>query len=402
MTLWPINAGASPPHPRGWVWRPLTSVAELVTGHTPDRKRPDYWNGGISWVNLNEIRKLDGRVCRETELQISPAGVANSSAVVHPAGTVCLSRTASVGFVTIMGAPMATSQDFVNWICGPGLDPKYLMAALRASRPNILGMCSGSTHKTMYVRQAERLQVLLPPLEEQRRIVAILDKANDLIANRRAALEQLDSLTQAIFLDMFGEPVVNPRGWPVVQIGEVTTSATYGTAQKASSEGAVPVLRMGNLTATGAIDTTDLKFLDRADEKHLLRPGDVLFNRTNSADLVGKTAVFRLPGEWAYAGYLVRLRLTEEAAPDYVGTFMNLPTTKRRLRSMCKAIVGQANINAKELQRIPMPLPPLGLQADFARRLDAVERAKRQGSAGECSLDGLASSLQSRAFRGEL
>ncbi len=281
-----------------------------------------------------------------------------------------------------------------------GADLRWLFHRLR--RLGLTELNRAAAIPGLNREDAYRKKLLLPPLEEQRRIAAILDKADELRAKRRAALEQLDTLTQAIFLDMFGDPAVNPRGWTVVQIGEVTASTTYGTAQKASSEGAVPVLRMGNLTATGAIDTTDVKFLDGADEKHRLRPGDVLFNRTNSADLVGKTAVFRLPGEWAYAGYLVRLRLTEDAAPDFVGTFMNLPTTKQRLRSMCKAIVGQANINATELQRIPMPLPPRGLQDDFARRLDAVERAKRRAAADECSLDALFASLQSRAFRGEL
>ena len=150
-------------HSSGWRWVRLVDVAELTTGHTPDRKVADYWNGPISWVNLNEIHDFDGGICTETAARISDKGVANSSAVVLPKDTVCFSRTASIGFVTIMGQPMATSQDFVNFICGGDLNPRYLMDSMIMSRPALRASSSGSTHKTIYMRDAERFHVLLPP-----------------------------------------------------------------------------------------------------------------------------------------------------------------------------------------------------------------------------------------------
>lgn len=387
--------------PKGWTEVALGDVCEIRIGKTPPRADSSSWEGGdLPWLSIADMDQ--GRDLWHTKEKITTSAVERYNCRLVEPGTLLLSFKLSIGKLGFARIPLFTNEAIAHLpVSTEALLPEYLYRALQAA-PLSRGSDRAVLGKTLNKSKLAGIRLPLPPLEEQRRIAAILDKADELRAKRRAALEQLDTLTQAIFLDMFGDPAANSRGWPLVQIGEVTASAAYGTAQKASGEGAVPVLRMGNLTVTGAIDATDLKFLDHADEKHLLRPGDVLFNRTNSAELVGKTAVFRLPGEWAYAGYLVRLRLTDEAAPDFVGTFMNLPSTKQRLRSMCKAIVGQANINAKELQRIPMPLPPRALQDDFVRRLDAVERAKDPASAGESSLDVLFDSLQSRAFRGEL
>lgn len=156
-------------HPAGWRWELLTDVAQLATGHTPDRSRSDYWHGDIPWVTLTDIRRLDGKVVTATSEMVTEAGIAASSAVKLPAGTVCFSRTASVGFVTVAGRQVATSQDFVNWICGPRLDPIYLAHALMRSRDRLRGLSTGSTHKTIYFPTVERFAVLVPPHDLQLR-----------------------------------------------------------------------------------------------------------------------------------------------------------------------------------------------------------------------------------------
>ena len=172
----------------------LGDYARLATGHTPDREEPTYWNGAIPWISLTDIRTLDGTVANETLQSVTEAGIKNSSAVMLPAGTVCFSRTASVGFVTVMGREMATSQDFVNWVCGNGLDPIYLMWALRMSRPYLLSKSSGSTHKTIYYRHAEEFQVFLPPIDLQRRFAAIVESVERQKDRMRAHLAELDAL----------------------------------------------------------------------------------------------------------------------------------------------------------------------------------------------------------------
>src|SRR5699024_449980 len=172
------------------------------------------------------------------------------------------------------------------------------------------------TRCTQWVNQATyrkedllSLEVPLPPLAEQKRIAAILDTADALRAKRRESLAQLDALLQTVLLDMFGDPVRKPKGWKVSVIRDLLISASYGTSKKASSEkGAYPIIRMGNITYSGAWDFQDLKYIDidKKDlSKHLVHKGQILFNRTNSKELVGKTAVYHREEPMAFAGYLV-------------------------------------------------------------------------------------------------
>ena len=175
-------------------WEKLTNVARLVTGHTPSRRHPEYWDGDIPWISLTEIRKLDCKVAYDTSEHATAKGIANSSAVVHPAGTVCFSRTASVGFVTMMGREMSTSQDFVNWICGDEIDPTYLMFALRYSRESLRALSSGSTHKTIYFPTVEEFRVYLPPLSLQLQFAERLAQIEVVRARMDSSRLELDAL----------------------------------------------------------------------------------------------------------------------------------------------------------------------------------------------------------------
>lgn len=167
----------------GWAWELLTDVARIATGHTPDRKKEEYWGGDIPWLSLTDIRRLDLAVATETGECTTKAGIENSSSVILPSNTVCFSRTASVGFVTIIGREMATSQDFFNWVCGPRLEPAYLMYSLFLSRSRLRLLSNGSTHKTIYFPTAKRFRVLVPPIELQKKF-----------ASRLSAIERMKSI----------------------------------------------------------------------------------------------------------------------------------------------------------------------------------------------------------------
>jgi len=262
-----------------------------------------------------------------------------------------------------------------------------------------------SSQAGVYLGKLGGVEIPLPPLSEQRRIAAILDQADALRAKRREALAQLDSLTQSIFIEMFGNPATNPKGWPICKIGDLLESASYGTSEKSSSKGRFPVLRMNNITRFGEIDLTDLKYMDLVEseyERYLVKSGDVLFNRTNSADLVGKTAIYRYADRVAYAGYLIRLRTNAENDPEYLGRFLNTAFAKKMLRGMCKSIIGMANINATEIQAMKIARPPLTMQREFAQRIKAIESQKKTHRKSLAEFNNLFYSLQFRAFKGRL
>lgn len=185
----------------------MTDLARLESGHTPSRKRPEWWGGEIPWIALPDIRALDGRVALETAERTNPLGIANSSARILPVDTVVLSRTASVGFVTILGREMATSQDFVNWVCGPDLDARFLLHALRASRDYLVANASGAVHKTLYMPAVKDFHLCLPDLSTQRRIAAALDEAlaaqQTLLEASRRELAAVEALPAAILREIF-------------------------------------------------------------------------------------------------------------------------------------------------------------------------------------------------------
>jgi type I restriction enzyme S subunit len=167
--------------PAHWLVTPIRKAARLESGHTPSRSRPDWWEDcTIPWFSLADvwqIREAKRDYIFDTKELVSELGLENSSARLLPAGTVMLSRTASVGFSAIMGVAMATTQDFANWICGPRLDPGFLLQVLRAMTGEFKRLMMGSTHNTIYMPDIQSLTMVLPPPEEQ---VAIIEHVKDL------------------------------------------------------------------------------------------------------------------------------------------------------------------------------------------------------------------------------
>lgn len=247
----------------------------------------------------------------------------------------------------------------------------------------------------------ETYEINLPSLEEQRHIAAVLDKVSELISKRKAQLDKLDELVKSRFVEMFGDPVSNPKGWDKGTIRDVITEAKYGTSKPAVEGGAFKYLRMGNITYDGHLDLTDLKYIDIPDseiEKYLVKKGDVLFNRTNSKELVGKTCVFDVDEPMVIAGYIIRVRVNDKVLPEYLSAVLNSRYGKQTLAEMCKAIVGQANINAQELQNIAILIPPIELQMRFSQLVSNIEQIKQPINQSLDQLETLKKALMQKYF----
>ena len=178
---------------------------------------------------------------------------------------------------------------------------------------------------------------------------------------------------------MFGNPETNPMGWQTHSIGELATDVRYGTSKPASADGEYTYIRMNNMTYTGGLDLLDTKriTLDGKElDKALVRYGDLLFNRTNSRDKVGKTCVFKLDEPMVIAGYIIRVRLCDDIEAEYLSTYLNTNHAKRMLKEMAHGAVNQANINAKEMQSIIVPVPPIELQREFLAFVQQVDKLK--------------------------
>jgi type I restriction enzyme, S subunit len=174
----------------GWEWRSLDSLARMESGHTPSRRYPKYWGGDVPWIGIRDAKAAHGREIVETLETTNTLGLENSSARLLPAHTVCLSRTASVGYVTMMGRPMATSQDFVNWVCSDQLYPPFLMYLFLAQSEEIFKFSSGAVHQTIYFPEAKAFHICQPSMNEQYQIVETLDALREQAEKLEAVYER--------------------------------------------------------------------------------------------------------------------------------------------------------------------------------------------------------------------
>ncbi|MDB9426874.1 restriction endonuclease subunit S [Microcystis aeruginosa CS-564/01] len=253
----------------------------------------------------------------------------------------------------------------------------------------------------------EKLKIPLPPLEEQRRIAAILDKADGVRRKRKEAIRLTEELLKSTFLEMFGDPVTNPKGWEICPMKKIVIETQYGTAEKSQEVmGGLPILRMNNITYSGEIDLNSLKWCQiplKDEDKFTVKRGDLLFNRTNSPELVGKTAVWRSDDKFAYAGYLIRVRFDKSKAnSEYVSAFLNSAYGKRYLLEKAKPSINMSNFSASEFLKIPILLPDIETQHRFDEFVSSTRRMSQRLGNGLADYNNLFNSLLQRAFRGEL
>jgi type I restriction enzyme S subunit len=251
------------------------------------------------------------------------------------------------------------------------------------------------------------MRIPLPPLPEQRRIAAILDKADELRAKRRAALKRLDELTQSIFLDMFGDPATNPKGWPEVKLGEVVkVVGGYAFKSEDFAEKGNAIVRISNLTGDG-IDVSDVARIPDSKlgkgSDFIIQPGEILIAMSGAT--TGKLGV--VPLELSESLYLnqrvgvYRIRDADRIQRDFLLGFLRSSFYQRFLWKLASG-VAQPNVSGWQLESAVLPLPPITLQEEFARRFSAIEMLKADQRNSQAEFDMLFASLQHRAFRGEL
>ena len=227
--------------------------------------------------------------------------------------------------------------------------------------------------------ELSKININLPTLEEQKNIAQELNKVQEIIDIRKKQIDQLYELIKSQFVEMFGDPYFNRYNWKIGTIRELVSDVRYGTSKPSTEGGKYKYLRMNNITYNGKLDVTDIKYIDIPDneiEKCSTKKGDILFNRTNSRELVGKTCVFDLDEKMVIAGFVIRVRVNELSNPYFLSEYLNTKYMKKNLYNMCKNASGQSNINAQELQNIKIYIPPIELQNQFADIVKQIDKQK--------------------------
>ncbi len=290
-------------------------------------------------------------------------------------------------------------------------NPRYVNHYLRtpSTREIAKSKSKTSTMTTIDQQGVCSLSVPLPAQSEQHRIAAILDQADALRAQRREALAQLDSLTQAIFIEMFGDPVSNPMAWPVVPTGEL--AQVQGGLQVTSARKNLPVetpyLRVANVYR-GYLDLSEIKTIQATEAeiaRTLLCANDVLVVEGHgNPNEIGRCALWTgQVAECVHQNHLIRVRFdADKIVPAYACEYLNSPGGRQHLLRAGKTTTGLNTISVSNVRAAPIALPPLSLQQTFAARIQAVEALKATHRTALAELDALFASLQHRAFTGAL
>lgn len=284
---------------------------------------------------------------------------------------------------------------------------------------NFYELTNATTVPALRKTDLENIPIPLPPLNEQQRIVnrieslfAKLDRAKELIENTLAQFEEnkMAILHKAFIGELTAkwrkENNIDLSSWQEKTVDELCTSLKYGTSKKSNPEGSVVVLRMGNLK-NGEIDWSNLMYTDDKDdiEKYLLKKGDVLFNRTNSPELVGKTSIYRGEYPAIYAGYLIKLDYGKDIIGEYLNYMMNSTKAKHYCYTVKTDGVSQSNINAKKIGAFEIPVPTIEEQQEIVNILDRLLAKYNKIKNLEQQLEKielLKKAILAKAFRGEL
>lgn len=358
----------------------LGDACEILNGFA--FKSENYVGSGIRVIRISNVQK--GYIEDNTPA-FYPLETKGLEKYMLEEGDLLISLTGNVGRVAILEKefmPAALNQRVACLrLKTDKLSKRYLFHILNSDffEKQCIQYSKGVAQKNMSTAWLKDYEILLYSKEQQELIADILDKMHLIKKLRYYELQKLDELVKARFVEMFGDPIENQKDWEVVKIRDVVTDVRYGTSKPAVEGGRYPYLRMNNLTVDGGLDLSDLKYIDIPDnekEKCVVRKGDILFNRTNSIDLIGKTAVFNLLDDMVIAGYIIRIRLNDQILPDVFSQYMNLETMKKILRGMAKGAVNQANINAQELQSIKVYIPNMELQKQYVEFKEEIDKSR--------------------------
>ncbi len=352
---------------------PIAKLGEVVLdmkdGGTPSRSKPEYFGGNVYWAVVKDIEPE----IYDTKEKLTEAGLKNSSAKVWPVNSVIISLGATIGNVGIAKVPVATKQGLSGIVVNKErIFPKFLYYILVGQKEFIQSQATGASIKEVRPSKLQEiLTIPLPPLEIQDQIVKELDGYSAIIAGAKQIIQNWKPKID-----------IDPQ-WPKVKLKDVSEGFQYGSSKKSLQSGGVVCLRMGNIQ-NGEIDWSDLKYApsDEEFEKYMLKDKDVLFNRTNSPDLVGKTAIYRGEKPAVFAGYLIRINYRQE---EILGDYLNYCLNSEEAKEFCQKVktdgVSQSNINAQILGEFKLFVPPMDLQKQIVEKIEAeralVESAKK-------------------------
>jgi len=384
----------------------LEEVCKIVGGTTPSTSKAEFWNGDIIWlspVDLPEVGSIS--IVKDSLRKITSEAVKSSSLEILPINSIVFSTRASIGKIGIVKKPLCTNQGFTNLIPREKIYYKYLAYALKHNIQNISRLGNSTTFNEISRTAFKNFQIPLPPLATQKRIAEILDAADALKRKDQELLKKYDELAQAIFIDMFGDPVKNEKGWDLKTIDEVAIKVTDGDhltpirSQRGYKLLSCRNVKNGYIDFEAGLDFVEEDEFNRMYKRCNPEKGDILVSCSGT---IGRVTQIKIDEKF------VLVRSAALIKPDYrfiVSTYFEYYLqTDFMQREMYKSsnTSSQANLFTGPIKALPVLLPSKNLQEKFAAKIQLLEKAKNMALSNNISTSNLFDSLIQKAFKGEL
>ena len=356
--------------PSTWRYAKLGKCCTVVSGATPRRNVPEYWGNDIPWVTPKDLSNLEGPILKDAPEYISKEGYRGCSTTILPKGSILFSSRAPIGLVSIAGRDMCTNQGFKNLIPGRDVDSGYLYNWIKWLAPKIADMGNGATFKEVSREIVSRVEIPLPSLPEQKRIAAILDKADAIRRKRQQTIKLADDFLRSVFLDMFGDPVTNPKGWDISLLKSFAIfengdrSSRYPSGNEIKKEGILFINTRNILNNTLWLDKTQHITKEKFESlsRGKLKRGDLIITLRGT---LGSCCIFDSDYENGFINaQLMIIRPKNICNNIFLHALLTSMPIKAKLQ-----IIGQGaavpQLTAKQLSELSLPFPPFEMQKQW-------------------------------------
>ena len=364
----------------------LGEVCTIVSGSTPKTSVTSYWDGNIKWITPAELNE-DTFYIMDSVRHITEEGKEKTGLSYLPTGTVILSSRAPIGKTAIAGCKMCCNQGFKNLICSDAVYNEYLYFFLKSKTDYLNSLGRGATFKEISKSIVENIEIPLPEVNQQKEIAEKFKKLEQLISLRKQQFAKLDELVKARFVEMFGDSVANTKNFPSTTLETVMTVFPQNGLYKPQTDyvqddTGIPILRIDAFYNGKVTNWNTLKRLICSEteiDRYLLKENDIVINRVNSIEYLGKCAhIVGLKEKTVFESNMMRFHMDEKKVNAvYVTEVLCTEDIYRQILRRAKKSVNQASINQEDVKGLEILVPPLSLQNQFAAFVERVDQQKQ-------------------------
>ena len=365
----------------------LGDICEIVSGSTPKTSIDEYWDGDVKWITPAELND-DSYIISDSARKITELAVKKTGLTSFPEGTVILSSRAPIGKVAIAGCEMYCNQGFKNLICSDKIINKYLYWFLKRNTHFLNSLGRGATFKEISKAIVSEIEINVPEIEQQKKVVEILEKVSGIIARRKKELSALDDLIKARFVEMFGDAVSNPMGWTVKKLKDLTVQINSGNTPKGGSENYVNegiiFFRSQNVWKD-RLEMDDIAYIDAETHASMkrssLKHGDILMTKTGRINTenssLGRAALYMGEDDKANVnGHVYFIRLKPEVNNKFILRILVSDEYRDLIRSVCVGGIDKRQLNKEHIEEFPIICPPSDMIDKYVAFAEQVNKSK--------------------------